>query len=243
MKQMQSLLLVLILTTAAVTASAQHIFTDAASRNKKPAAAQPATVDSNTYIEEKLVRLALQSPAFQITDNDNRIADLNLKKAKNSWMDLLSVSTNYNDQSFNSKNQQIVAYPKYFFGLTIPIGVIFNKGSDIKIARETAAISRKRQEDAARSVRAEVLSRYAQYKRTEEMILVQSQVIDDEQAVFMQVQQKFRDGTASLTEFNAASKALNVEMTKRLSLKMQQDLYKIELEKYIGMPLEEALKN
>ncbi len=65
-------------------------------------------------------------------------------KAKRSWLNLLSLSVQLNDQDF--KNQQNVlgrvayVYPKYYFGVTIPVGLFFTMGADIKKERENVAI-------------------------------------------------------------------------------------------------------
>ncbi|RFM30189.1 TolC family protein [Deminuibacter soli] len=244
MKHFKTTLLACMLLAAANRTTAQHVYTNANERDKKPVQTTPLFNDSTTNIREKLVLLAMQGPLMKETDHDNRIADLTLKKAKNSWLNLLTVSTNYNDQSFAKKNpnQNYYVYPKYFFGITIPVGIFFSRGAEIKIAREQAAVSRNKQDDAKLQLRSEVLTQYEQYHSMGELIRVQSQVIEDEQAVFLQTEQKFRDGTVSLADFNMASKALNNEIAQRIKLQMQQNVYKVELERYIGMPLEEALK-
>src|SRR5579872_1446983 len=73
---------------------------------------------TDTAIENRLVALALLGPEFDATVHQNRISDLELKRAKNQWLNLLSVSTNYNDQTFAKSGTAAYVYPKYFFGLT-----------------------------------------------------------------------------------------------------------------------------
>jgi outer membrane protein TolC len=198
--------------------------------------------DSAAMIEERLVQLAYQGPAFKEAAQQNKINDIQLVKAKNSWLNLLTISANYNDQTFAKKSEQVgYIYPKYFFGITIPVGVIFSKNSDVKIARENADISRTKVEELQRNVRAEVLTNYEQYKIYGQLYAIQSQVVDDEQAAFLQVEQKFRNGTIPIADYNNASKNLNNEIARKLSLQLQQNLYKVQLEKYIGMRLETAL--
>ncbi len=236
----------LVLLGFAISTRAQHIITNPASTAvKKPRYTAPATAaDSSAAVEEKLVQLAMQSPAFKDAEHQNKINDLQLVKAKNSWLNLLTLSANYNDQTFAKKSEQVgYIYPKYFFGVTIPVGIIFSKNSDVKIAREMAEVGKNKVEDLQRNVRAEVLTNYEQYKIYNQLFAIQSQVVDDEQAAFLQVEQKFRDGTIPIADYNSASKNLNNEIAKKLSLQLQQNLYKVQLEKYIGMRLEEALRN
>ena len=196
-------------------------------------------VQDTVTFEERLVALALESPQYEGSKHQNNINELVLKKAKNSWMNLLTVSTNYNDQSFAKTNTPgTYVYPKYFFGLNIPLGIIFSQRGEIKAAREVIELSKNNQKQLARNIRADILSKYKQYKTYGDLILLQNEVINDEQAVLLQTEQKFRDGKTSIELFNAAQKSYNSEIAKRLQLQLQQDLLKIEIEKIIGTKLE-----
>src|ERR1700738_1830984 len=72
----------------------------------KAAAIQPAnqsvntrtyTEPSDTAIENRLVELALNGPEYRAATHQNKITELELKRAKSTWLNLLSLSTNYND--------------------------------------------------------------------------------------------------------------------------------------------------
>ena len=77
-------------------------------------------------IEKKLVALALKSPTYSISNHNNKIYEYELKKVKNSWLNLLTISINYNDQTFaKSSTQATYVYPKYYFGVTIPSVLYF----------------------------------------------------------------------------------------------------------------------
>src|SRR5271167_1067860 len=80
---------------------------------------------SDTANEKRLVELALQGPEYDVTVHQNVIDELTLKKTKTTWLDLLSISTNYNDQTFakpsTANGQTAYVYPKFFFGITIPL--------------------------------------------------------------------------------------------------------------------------
>lgn len=202
-------------------------------------------VDSTSITEERLVQLALQRPLYKQLEFQKKISQHELSKAKNAWLDLLSISANYNDQTFapKSNNQTNYVYPKYYFGLTIPLGLIFNSSSNIKIANENLSINTLKQEELARSVRAEVLSKYKQYRAYDQLLAIQNQIINDQKAEFLQTEQKFSDGTVTIDVYNAASKAYNTELVNRINIQLQQDLVKLDLEEMIGMKLEDALKS
>ncbi|MBS1745377.1 MAG: TolC family protein [Bacteroidetes bacterium] len=200
---------------------------------------------NDTAIENRLVQLALAQPQFKQTEAQNKILDYQLKKQRNNWMNLLSLSANYNDQTFakpRNGNSVSYVYPKYFFGFTIPIGMIVANGSDIKITKQSQIIANEQQAELAKTIRADVLKNYKQYKANEKLLAIQNQLLDDLEAGFLQVEQKFKNGTATLDQYNDASKKYNDQSVIVINLQLQQDLVKVELERLIGMRLEDALK-
>ncbi|MFT4155803.1 TolC family protein [Parafilimonas sp.] len=200
---------------------------------------------SDTVIEDRLVRLALAQPQYKQTEGQNKILEYQLKKQRSNWLNLLSLSASYNDQTFakpSNTSTTAYVYPKYFFGVTIPIGLIVGNGTDIKITKASQEIAREQQMELAKSIKAEVLRNYKEYKANEKLLIIQNQVIDDAQISFMQVEQKFKNGTTSLDLYNEASKKYNDEAVKAVELQLKQDLVKVELERLIGMKLEDALK-
>lgn len=199
--------------------------------------------DSASVIEEKLVALALDGPTYRGTDHQNKINEYQLKSAKNSWLNLLTVSTNYNDQSFKGENlgNTSYVYPKYFFGVTIPLGTLFSR-TGVKSAKEQVEISKDNQEQLARNIRADIISKYRQYKNYSTLIALQSQAVDDEETAFLLAKEKFRNGDITIEVHNAAQKLYNDELAKKIGLQLQQDLLKIEIERIIGTTLENALK-
>jgi outer membrane protein TolC len=202
--------------------------------------------DNDTIIENRLVLLALMQPNYEQTLHQQKIYEYQLKKQRESWLNLLTFSTTYNDQSFakptTANGSTAYVYPKYYFGVTIPIGLIVSNGTDIKITKESEMIAKGQQEELAKSIKASVLTNYKEYKANEKLLAIQNQAVDDEQANFIQVEQKFKNGTATLDTYNEASKKYNDERVKIINLQLQQDLIKVELERLIGRKLEDVLK-
>ena len=201
------------------------------------------TIDSSEQIQETLVTLALKEPLYDETEYQKNISQYDLTKARQSWLNLLSVSANYNDQTFaKTTANSAYVYPKYFFGLTIPIGLFFFRSGDIKIAKANYAINEDKQKDLARTIRAEILTDYEQYKSYVDLMALQNQMIDDEEAVFLQAEQKFKDGSIIIEAYDAAAKNYNNELVKKIQLQLQLNTVKFQIEKMIGMKLEDALK-
>ncbi|MHA4843897.1 TolC family protein [Flavitalea antarctica] len=198
---------------------------------------------SDSVVEEKLVQLAIDGPVYSGSNHQNKINELQLKRAKNAWANLLTFSINYNDLSFAKNNSSATyVYPKYFFGLTIPFGTLFSR-TEVKSAREQIGISKDNQEQLARNIRADVLGKYKQYKNFTQLIVLQSQIVDDEETAFLQAKEKYKNGNITIEMHNNAQKTYSNELAKKLSLQLQQDIVKLELEKVIGVSLESVMQN
>lgn len=202
-----------------------------------------SSLNPDSLIQERLVQLALTGPVYSVSSHQVKYAEYNLIRAKRTWLNLLSVSADYNDQTFAKQNPAVgYVYPKYFFGLTIPIGLFFTMGPDIKKERENVAIAHDNQDQLARSIRSEVLSKYAQYKTYGSLLTVQTNVVDDEEALRRQVEKKFQDGSITIDQYNLANKIYGEDLTKKLNLQLQLELLKLDIEKMIGVNLESVLK-
>lgn len=203
---------------------------------------RPRNAADSAAIEEKLVELALQGPAYKTGEHQNKVYEYQLKSAKNSWLNLLSISTNYNDQSFAKSNTPgTYVYPKYFFGLTIPLGTIFSR-TEVKAAQEGVAIGELSQEQLRRSIRAEVLSKYKQYRAYQELIALQAEMLNDMAVELIQTEEKFKKGTITIDAYNAAQRSINGEKTRMINLELQRDLLELEIEKIIGTDLQSVIR-
>jgi outer membrane protein TolC len=199
--------------------------------------------DSISIIEAKLVELALAGPMYEGSKHQNRMNELQLKKVKNSWLNLLTLSGNYNDQTFKSQTgPTTVVYPKFFYGISIPLGIIFSSGTEVKSAKEAVAYSKNSQEQLARNLKADILTKYRQYRAYTEMINLAKAMIYDVKVNKEQAVERFGKNQITIESYNTALKNYSEEQNKLISLMMQQDLIKIDIEKSIGISLEEAIR-
>jgi outer membrane protein TolC len=200
---------------------------------------------SDTVNENRLVALALRGPELDASAHQERINELQLKAAKTTWLNLLAISSQFNDQDFGKpptiNGQAAYVYPKYFFGVTVPLGIIFSQGNQVKEARESIANTKDQQVILTRSIRANVLSKYKQYKEYAVLIQMQNELINDVLAVTSQAEESFKQGKISVDAYIAAQRTKNDEMAKSMNLQLQQDLIRIDLERMIGEPLQSAL--
>jgi outer membrane protein TolC len=227
-------------------ARAQHVGGSRSKGDSTPVYRRPV-INKDSLVEETLVHLALTSPQYTVTDNQLQITQYNLQKAKRTWLNLLTLSANYNDQTFskppsNGTNGATYVYPKYFFGLTIPIGLFFSMGPDIKAARQSVEISKKNQEEKYRQLREDVLGKYKQYKNFGQLIALQNTIVDDDQTALTQAEKRFKDGSIGIEQFNQANKIYSSDLAQKLNLQLSQDMVKLEIERLIGVRLESVIR-
>jgi len=199
---------------------------------------------ADTAVERRLVTLALAGPVFDGSTHQNRINELELRRAKSAWLNLLTISTSYYDQSANKQavGNTAYVYPKYYFSLSIPLGIIFSQGNQVKMARESLALSKDKQEDLARQLKVDVLAKYKQYRVYNSLIDMQSEMINDVLVAATQVEDKFKKDQVTVDVYISAQKTRNEELAKLLNLRLQQDLIRLDIEKIIGMPLDQIVR-
>jgi outer membrane protein TolC len=212
-----------------------------AQTNVRKDTARRISADSSAQVEAKLVDLAFQGPEVKRVEHESEVAQYQLQTAKSSWMNFLTISANYNDQSFKQSATTAYVYPKYFFGLTIPLGTMIS-GKQTKIAKESVVIGNLTEEETRRRVRADVIGKYRQYKSYTELINLQSELLNDVEAALLQTEDKFRKGSITFDLYNAAQKNKNDEVSKLINLQLQQDLIKLDIERMIGTSLESVIK-
>jgi len=75
-----------------------------------------------------------------------------------------------------------------------------------------------------------------------QLIAIQSELANDVKTQLVQIEEKFRSGTATLDLYSNAQKNNSIETAALVNLRLQQDVKKLELEKLIGVKLETVLK-
>lgn len=236
-------LLFVLLATGLDTTAQQHPSSNLYRRKTDSIAAARHGLVSDTVVENRLVALALQAPRYDAAGHLINVSKSQLSLARRAWFNLLTVSVNYNDQTFASNsNQYGYVYPKYFFGLTVPIGLFFTMGPQVHAAREQVKIAEDNQEELARTIRMDVLTKYHTYKNYEALILLQNTIVVDNQAAVTQIEQKFRDGTVSIDQYNSANKAFSDEKARLLNLQLAQDLVRLDIERMIGANFDSVIR-
>jgi len=207
-------------------------------------------VDTNRLgdIREKLVLLALQNPGYEIADREVSVADYRLRKAKGSWLNLLSASANINEATITGKDRpsstgavQGLYYPKYNFNLTLPLDFLTQKSNDVKIAREQVYIAEAQKNERYRQIRKEVLTKYEDYLMTKEKLEIQSRITQAEYTRYKLAEKDFEDNLITAEVFNKAEAVFLQQQLSKSEMQRNFNVVKLELEEMIGVSIDEVL--
>jgi outer membrane protein TolC len=202
---------------------------------------RPVRDTSLSAVETRLVELALNGPTVQEAIHQNKINEYLVKAARNNWVNLLTVSTNFNDQNLVKNSTANVIFPRYFFGFTIPLGTILSM-TQVRAAEEQVKISLNSEEALRRAVKAEILGKYKQYRALGQLIVIHRELIDDVQAALITSEENFRKGLITVEAYNSAQKTKNDEAGRLISFQLEQDLVKLDIERMIGTSLESVIR-
>lgn len=201
-------------------------------------------LDSMIYdnVREKLVDLAMQHPENAISNAQIAIAENNLRKAKGSWTNIFFASFNLNEFTLNG-SPSAAFWPKYNFGVNMPLDIVSRTSNDIKNARQTVEISNAMKNDTYRKLRAEVLSKFENYLFHLEMYETSSIVTDEAYTAFLSMQEKYKIGDVNDIDYSITFRQFNDAKMRQREQQRDMNVAKLEVERLIGVDLDEVLKN
>jgi outer membrane protein TolC len=202
---------------------------------------------SNISYEERLVQLAWQNnPASLIAKSDVTAAEHEVKAAGTQWLRQFGVTANLNKYSLEEFNGSAEAdevfnfYPAYNVFFTLPLSTFFEGPHVKKAAQSRLDASEERVNQLKLNLRAEVLKRYNDYKMNEEIRNILKEALADEESNYLVLEEKFKDGTATVEAYQQSLKSRNELRIKVVEAETLLVKSKIDLEALIGIKLEEV---
>lgn len=191
---------------------------------------------------ERLVQLAWKNnPSNLAVIKDNEIAQVVLVQQKWSWLNQITVAGNLNEFTVNPNPDNNILFPRYNFGVSIPIGIVVSNPTNTKIARRELEKSELAIKQQKLLIRNQVLSAYQDYLMYEQIYRFKSDLTEDVYADFLAVEQKFEDGEVTLEVYKATSKIYISQLEAKVMAKNQLESAKLAIELLIGVNLEEIL--
>jgi len=195
-------------------------------------------------LAEGLVALAMNNPRIRynadLAEQFNQI----YRRSKIAWLDAITIQGNLNEYSINETSAEKAEnlYPKYNFGVNIPLGLPWVTARQTKSDYAKSQAMLEQVEVERRNVRKEVLINYHNYIMNRRLLDMEEQVIGDWHIIFLKTEEKFRKGEVSLESFYSTTRIYNDELNKEVTLTASINNSAAELEDLIGMNLGDAIQ-
>lgn len=220
-----------------------------------PFLANSQSVDYNTIIlpdaatdisfAEKLVRLAWKNnPSNRILEREKTISEYEIKQARWSWLNEFRIQGNVNEFVLNDNadvGNRADFFPKYNVTGQVRLGFFVDIPLETKKKKEEYYIAQSNIDLQKLSLRAEVLRRYEMYLMNRELLKVQTEATEDLFATFSIVEQNFKNGQATLEEYNRTLDRYNTQKIRKITAQGNFNRSKIEVEEVIGVKLEDVI--
>ncbi|HEX4372527.1 MAG TPA: TolC family protein [Puia sp.] len=195
-------------------------------------------------VRERLVQLALQNPLYEIADHNVTIAEYNIRLAKTSWLSSITVAGNLNEFSIDPKaaGNASVYYPRYNFGITIPLDIFAKSSNNTKIAYEKYMVAQSERNDRFRTIKADILTRYEDYLLAQEKLTFQYKITKDAFEAYSKAEIDFKNNLIKIEDLNLFNSKYVDEQIKRLELQRNYNVSKIDIERLIGVKLEDVIQ-
>lgn len=195
--------------------------------------------------EERLVQLAWNARSEQaVIQSEIAIADQQVKVAKWAWADNLRTSFNLNEFTIQGRpdpGERPLFFPRYNFNIGLALGDAISNPAQTKIAKQRRLVAEAQRSNAQLDLRAEVLGAYQNYRLSISLYQISTEQNEEGYTNFLMVSEKFKTGEATLEEYNAAQQLYNTTRADLARLETQVAIAQLQLERYIGVSLEQVL--
>lgn len=202
----------------------------------------PSNVRSDDF-GEKLVQLAWQNlPSNAVLQTNREIAQMRSTLANWSWLNQISLRGNLNEFSVDPESSPtgVNLFPRYNIGVTIPLGIFISEPLEARIAKKQSLNAVQQINQQKLSIRKLVLVAYQNYLMYEEILKVKNDLLEDEYANMLAVEQKFQKGEITIDQYKSVTRAYNLEVEEKIKANNQLQTSKLELEMLIGVKLEDV---
>lgn len=196
--------------------------------------------------EEKLVQLAWKNyPGNEALYYEVTAAEANINIQRWDWLNLISAQGNLNEFTINpdpnNPDDRALYYPRYNFGVRIPMGIFVTIPNETKRAKAMKDIAEANIDRQKLNVRATIMGFYRQYLTYIEIYKIEKQASDDADDIFKLEEQKFKNGEITLDKYNISVDSKNIKKIRTIAAENDFLQMKYKIEEFIGMRLEDAL--
>jgi len=206
-----------------------------------------ATYNPNVdSVAEALVALAMNNPSVRSSENFAQQYKYLYKVSKTTWLNNIVLQGNLNEYSFQNTAstdplKQSTQYPKYNFGVIVPIGIFINSPKQAKADYYKYQFAVEQVNVEKQNIRREVLINYQDYTMNRQLLSQYQQLVSDWGIIHKKNEQKFSNGEITLEAFYASTKTYTDELSKQSNINNALRTSEARLEALIGMNVEDAL--
>jgi len=208
---------------------------------KKSGNIQATPLESEEQIKAKLIKLALKNAQMTEADANINIAEIARNKANSTLLSSVNVGANVNEFVINN-SPAANFFPKYNFGLTVPLDIFSKNKAEKKTADQMIIINKSQKEQLESIIKAKVLIQYEEYKEKKELVELQKIAMEDDIAAYERAQNDFKNDDITLEELNKIFKVSIAEKALLTSKEKELNIAIIQMEGLIGMALVKALQ-
>lgn len=210
---------------------------------KRPVPLQDTGIilNSEEDIKAQLMLYAINNAQNVAADANVRIAEIARRKANSSFLGSVSLGGNVNEFVINN-SPAANFFPKYNFGLTIPLDMFAKNRAEKRTANEMIIINTAQKELIGEAVKAKILIRYENYKEKKELLELQRIVTDNDIAAYDKAQRDYKGDIITINDVNNIYKDLIISKSYLATREKDLNIAIIEIEEMIGVPLKTVLE-
>lgn len=196
---------------------------------------------------EKLVQIAWRNnPENSILNEKKRIAKFDTWRYSADWLNFINGQVNINeytlDRAFNNNNANTTRgfFPLWNVRLSANLGNLLTIPFDVKKSKIMQVIAESNINSQKLEMRMVVLKAYNNFLLTEKTYKIKTQMLSDTESSHKLVEQKFKNGE---TTFESYIASLNNSNSLSIGILDAENAYKnskLELERLIGVKLEDV---
>jgi outer membrane protein TolC len=217
-----------------------HVFGQSVDYNK---IILPDHVQSPDFAE-KLVQLAWRNnPLNEVLRREIKSSEYAVKRNAADWLDIIQLQGNLNEFTINpdaDNNNRASFYPRYNVRASISLGMFVNIPYRTRMDRQQLAISESNLDARKLEIRNIVMKTYNDYILKEKIYKIQAQVFSDVENAHKLQEQKFKNGETSFEAYSTSQGNYNRASIILLTAETDYKNTKLDLEKLIGVALEDV---
>lgn len=193
-------------------------------------------------LSEYLVQLAwLNQPESAIAQEEVKSATDEAKVTRKEWMRDVQATFNINEGNLQGVDENgNIYFPRYNFGVGLNLFSLTSQKAKNDVSKHDIKIAEHKVNQRKLEIRAETLTRYAQFKLAKELYKTRTLMEQEANANYLLIQQLYKTDEKTFDEYTTAATAYYQAQEARLKAEAGVEMAKYSLEEMIGIKWEQV---